>query len=874
MKKILSAIAIVLSLIIVFSSATLGSVGAAVTLGDANKDGNFNHIDALWMRKMLVKEVAKNTYADVNENSIIDSDDVRQTVRVLAEVQKNFTKWGEVVTTPSKTTAKPAWQPPADNGSGGAAPFYEGGVPMNYYNKLASACVSSGYISDGLNRDYHTVAVNQVGYSTGVKKIAKLVEGRDSNTVSNVDRVNVYLVEETTKTVKATFRTGKKVAFLEKLGGEDYVWYSDIDFSSFNEPGTYRFYTPVGYSHPFVISDNPYGKVNDDILMGLYYQRCGGPIEASVLQKYDQYLVDTYGATPGEYYDKYDAYIREACHLVSKGSNAGKEVVVVDDYKKLTSIKYKYTLKPTGIETKVQSAHPIADSMFYASYSTSNDISYVTLKIYAETVLTDAQVDAIKATIESEYSKNGLVFQSKSTGDAFVADTDSNGNVIKLPATDFGLGLHDAGDYGRYCQPAAQVVADLVQIYELAPEAFTLDMIQDTNGLGQPDDLPDILDHARWEAKFLLNMQNKNKNSESYGGFYFKICTGTFASAQGARPENDYAFNGTKSGDHGGFRVNNVNFATTAGCAGALASCARVFKDLDPAFAEECRVAAELAYDFYNNNRTSSPRNMSIAEKQARDQAPAEKDAPEWQVGGGAYGGRPSEADSSQFYMYAALYRLNGSTTLHSKLKAATPGTSMSTQAHGGFGTMTYILTAKYKEQEIDETLYNKCVNAFVSSANSNIDSTSKTEFGNLNKNYGWGSNAIWAGSLRTNAACMILGLSDSDHTSTLRSNISYMLGTNPEGWCFVTGLTSASSKNIHHFPSQLLKNKTTPVAPGLIAAGYSKDSSSYTESDKGKFRYRDDSADYVTNEICVYWNSAVLYAYSAIFREDLLKAN
>lgn len=799
MKKFLSVVAILLSVLVVLSSASFGGVSAAIEKGDANKDGSFNEIDVLWMRKMLIKEIAKNTYADVNENGAIDSDDVRQTRRMLVEVQKEFVPKptdGDATTTQITTTTVPAWEAPYHNTTD--APFYDGGVPRNYYNKLASAACDSAYIADGINRGFCTVAVNQAGYTVGESKIIKLVEGRDTTSYSFIQYQTVYLVEETTKTVKATYKSGIKRPFTEQLYGTDYIWYSNVDISAFDEPGTYRIYAPSGYSLPFTISENPYARANDEMIMGLYYQRCGGEIDANVLKKYDAYLHDTYGDEEGAYYSKYQYYAHEACHLVSKANNIGQEVVVVDQYDSATG--------------------------------------------------------------------------------KFVGNTDSEGNLLRYPATDFAYGLHDAGDYGRYTQPAAQVVADLVAAYELTPEAFALDVVQDKNGEGNADTIPDILDHARWEAKFILNMQNNNKSSSSYGGFYFKICTETFASAQGAYPANDRSFNGT-FGDYGGLRVMNVNFASTAACAGALASCAYTFKDIDPVFAQECLEAAQRGYDFYNKNRNSTPLNMTSAEKNARDLAPATNQHSEWKVGGGAYGGSSSDADNSQFYMYAALYRATGDAAIHSKIKARLASSvplSFACQTHGGYGTLAYILTGKKADQTVDETYYTKCVNAIYTNADSNIKTTGSTAFGNLNNSYGWGSNARWANELKTNTIAYYLGSTETDYNDALRTNLSYMLGVNPEGWCFVSGLTEGSSKNIHHYPSALIKKAyQTVTTPGLVAGGYTKESSTGSgwSTDASKFRYRDDQGDHVSNEICVYWNSSITFAYATVFQEDALNA-
>ena len=97
------------------------------------------------------------------------------------------------------------------------------------------------------------------------------------------------------------------------------------------------------------------------------------------------------------------------------------------------------------------------------------------------------------------------------------------------------------------------------------------------------------------------------------------------------------------------------------------------------------------------------------------------------------------------------------------------------------------------------------------------------------------------------------------------------MLGVNVEGWSFITGVSEGSSKNVHHFPSNILKReKKIPCVPGLLAGGYTNESSAYISSDANLFRYRDEEGDFVCNEICVYWNSAAILAFSASIAKDI----
>ena len=779
MKKVLSVIAMVLTAVIVFSSVIFTSV-SAYEKGDVNRDNSVDSRDVLHLSKYLVNTGASvsTAYGDLNSDNVIDAKDLLLLRALIAGVTIN----------PKPTTksdSSSVTSPVVTN------PNLPVGVDGTYNDKLARNLVINGC-------GYNTIAVNQIGYSAnGIKKI-RLVEGKENAPATANSRISqrvVYLVNTATNTAVANFTSKRRSEYTKKLYGTDAVYTSEVDISSFTTPGKYRLYAPAGYSVEFEISQNPYNKAIDDLTMAMYYQRCGGELTESVLQKYDDYLTANYGATAGKYFNTYKYHARNACHLEATYKNAGKEVVVVDEFDETTG--------------------------------------------------------------------------------SFVGNTDDSGNVIQLPATDFAYGLHDAGDYGRYTQPAAQTVCDMLAAYELAPDAFKLDVVQDTNGKGEKDNLPDILDHARWEAKFLLNMQAKTGNAA--GGFYFKICTKEFASAQGAKPNGDSCFNGSRgvsptAENYTGLRVQHVNFADTAYAVTALAYCYSVFKDKDPDFANQCLTAAEKGYDFYVNGKVKKTLGMSAAEINARDLAAATDsiNLSPWNTGGGAYGGNGSEAANCMWGAVGTLYRATGDskyleyvTTDNSVVSKY--ATDMGTHTGAGYGTLALILADK-EGKNVPADVVTTCKDKFASAANSANKRSSASTFFNI-ENYGWGSNPRMANDIKGNTIAYSLGISTNDDAlKAPRLNLSYMLGVNPENWCFITGETEYSSKNIHHYPSILLKRQysATACVPGLLAGGYT------TESGDGSFRYYDNETDYVCNEVCVYWNSAVLLAFAGIVDQDI----
>ncbi|MGH7996327.1 MAG: glycoside hydrolase family 9 protein [Opitutaceae bacterium] len=85
---------------------------------------------------------------------------------------------------------------------------------------------------------------------------------------------------------------------------------------------------------------------------------------------------------------------------------------------------------------------------------------------------------------------------------------------VRRGFVDVSGGHHDAGDYSKYTINSAQFVHDLIFAVDNIPGARTFD------NLGIPesgDGIPDVLQEAKWEADFLIKMQ------DSDGGFYFLV---------------------------------------------------------------------------------------------------------------------------------------------------------------------------------------------------------------------------------------------------------------------------------------------------------------------------------------------------------------
>lgn len=99
------------------------------------------------------------------------------------------------------------------------------------------------------------------------------------------------------------------------------------------------------------------------------------------------------------------------------------------------------------------------------------------------------------------------------------------------------------------------------------------------------------------------------------------------------------------------------------------------------------------------------------------------------------------------------------------------------------------------------------------------------------------------------------------------------MLGRNPAGYCFITGLGDKSPSKPHHRPSMA----TGSCVPGLLVAGFSNVAGgAFAPSDPnsslihGSVYYNDSNQDYVCNEVCIYWNTPMICALGYVIQTDI----
>jgi endoglucanase len=102
----------------------------------------------------------------------------------------------------------------------------------------------------------------------------------------------------------------------------------------------------------------------------------------------------------------------------------------------------------------------------------------------------------------------------------------------------------------------------------------------------------------------------------------------------------------------------------------------------------------------------------------------------------------------------------------------------------------------------------------------------------------------------------------------SVQADLNWLLGTNPTGYCFVTGFGTLSPMNIHHRPSGA-DGVPEPV-PGFLVGGPNtvvmNDCQPPVERSVFPARsYSDVECSYSTNEIAINWNAPLVFLLGAM---------
>lgn len=389
-------------------------------------------------------------------------------------------------------------------------------------------------------------------------------------------------------------------------------------------------------------------------------------------------------------------------------------------------------------------------------------------------------------------------------------------------------GWHDAGDYGRYTVAGAKAAADLM----LAWEAFGPQFGDDTGIPESGNGVPDILDEVKYELDWLLMMQNPET-----GGVYHKITCAAFPDTVMPEKETDQLI------------LSPVSTTATADFAAVTAMASRIFSAADPSYQAVCLNAAEKAWGYL---RVTPGDSVGFRNPDS--------------ISTGAYDDRKDTDE--RFWALAELYKATGKSEYLSELKkykADDVGSGLGWQDVGAYGMYAYLTCGGRL------SAHQKKIAARFSGLADEAAAKSETDaYGAAmgEHDYCWGSNMSVA-----NAGMLLLMAErlapKSGYAEAAGRQLDYLLGTNTNSYCFVTGFGTLSPLDPHHRPSQA-KGR---AAPGMLVGGPDADlddpyAAGVLAEEAPAACYADSARSYSCNEVTIYWNSPLVYLLAGVKAE------
>ena len=374
---------------------------------------------------------------------------------------------------------------------------------------------------------------------------------------------------------------------------------------------------------------------------------------------------------------------------------------------------------------------------------------------------------------------------------------------VRQGKVDVSGGHHDAGDYSKYTINSAGLIHHLVFAVDAFPGVGELD------NLGLPesgDGKSDLLQEAKWEADFLLKMQ------DSDGGFYFLVY-----------PRNRKYENDVLPDDGDPQVVWPKNTAATAAAVAALAQCASSprFRRQFPDAAARYLNAARHGWDFLT---------AAIA-RHGQDGAYQKM----------THYGDTFMHDDELAWAACELYLATGDPAFHDQLHAWLKPEDPATRRWGwwrmyesyGRAIRSYAFaarTGRLKPEQLDPILVARCENEIVACAEDWLRAARQSAYGTSFPEQtkrvlgaGWYFSLDQAFDLVVACQLDYPPLNDPrpDFFAAILTNLNYEAGCNPVSICHITGLGWQRPREIVH---QYAQNDRRVLPPSGFPLGSIQD--------------------------------------------------
>jgi endoglucanase len=399
-------------------------------------------------------------------------------------------------------------------------------------------------------------------------------------------------------------------------------------------------------------------------------------------------------------------------------------------------------------------------------------------------------------------------------------------------------GWYDAGDYNKYIVNSGISMGTLFLLYENHPDFLKK---LETNIPESGDNVPDILDEALWNLRWMLTMQDPND-----GGVYHKLTNPNFDGMvmpnEATKPR--YVIQKTITA--------TLDFAAVMAQASRISKGNKQFAKLS----DSCLIAAEKAW-FWATNNADKLYDQNALNKQFK---PA--------INTGAYDDK--EAKDEWIWAGIELY-ITTKNDKYYPLENLYPINAPNLQTWSNVHRMAYYSLIQHQQNLTElgkkEMLkLNKTIIDFADELLRGVDKQAfNTVMGKSEKDFMWGSSGYAA-----NQGIALLQAykltKDKKYLNGALSNLDYIFGKNAVGYSFLTGFGTKQVLHIHHRPSEA-DGIDKPVV-GLLSGGTNKgkqDKCTGYTTDIADECFLDQSCSYSTNEIAINWNAPMVYLAAAI---------
>ncbi len=403
-------------------------------------------------------------------------------------------------------------------------------------------------------------------------------------------------------------------------------------------------------------------------------------------------------------------------------------------------------------------------------------------------------------------------------------------------------GWYDAGDYGKYVVNGGISLWTLLNLYERFPDAFpdgSANIPESGNGVS------DLLDEARWEMEWILSMQVPQGQPQA-GMAHHKLHDLQWAGLP-TLPPTAFDNNNDFSGGNGRYLYPPTT-AATYNLAATAAQCARIWRDIDSAFAARCLEAAETAFEAAQTNPIAMIGNTPGA-------------------GGGNYG--DGDISDEAFWAAAELYITTGDEQ-YLEVMRANPylatfgGLGKDSAMYWGDTAALGALSLSLHQVHMPELANLQA--QIVATADAYLETIAREGYRVPITNYVWGSNSA----VLNNAIVMAYAYDltgDIRYLQGVSESMDYLLGRNALAFSFISGYGTNAMTNPHHrFWANEPNNGYPPPPPGVVAGGPNAGPSDpaaleQLSPDVGPARrYVDDRGSWSTNEVAINWNAPLVW--------------